>query len=188
MNDAMRQFFQVIDEALAPHAQGQRLDLYLLGRSALIWRYQATFGTNDIDVVQLRTPLEEKAQELFGQGSAKAKELNLYLDLVPTGLPPIPGKFKVRSTEVAGTWSIIRLWELEPHDLAATKLKSFRAQDRQDLRFLCDQGALRADQLRQSLENAWMWTMEKDGDPLRDAAFANLEKLIDYLEGRSRTL
>ena len=188
MNESMMRFFAEIDAALTPFASGMRLDLYLLGRSALVWRYQATFSTKDIDIVKLQLPLEEKANELFGKDSAKAKELGLYLDFVPDGLPPLPGWFKQRSTEVPGNWQVIRLWLLEPNDLAATKMKSFRAQDRQDLQFLCDQGVLQAAQLRASLESAWIWTTDKDGDPERDRAFANLQKVIDYLEGRTRSL
>ncbi len=186
MNESLQHFFQEIDEALVPFANGQRLDLYHLGRSALIWRYQATFSTKDIDVVQLRTPLEEKAHELFGKDSAKAKEIGLYLDLVPDALPPVSNGFRRRSQEVPGNWQVIRLWELEPNDLAATKMRSFRAQDRQDLRFLCDLGVLRADTLRDSMKEAWIWWL--DDDQLREAAFANLEKVIHYLEGRSRDL
>jgi hypothetical protein len=171
-----------------PIANGERLNLYHLGRSALVWRFQAAFSTKDIDVVQRGTPLEAKAHELFGQGSAKAKELGLYLDLVNEAMPPLPGWYQSRSKEVAGNWQVIRLWELEIHDLAVSKMRTFRQQDREDLRFLCDQGVLQADKLRASLEKAWIWTMEKDGDPLRDAAFANLQTVIDYLEGRSATL
>jgi hypothetical protein len=188
MDEKMNRFFQEIDQALVPIANGQRLDLYHLGRSALILRYQATFSTMDIDAVDLRTPLSDKAGELFGKDSAKAKELGLYLDLVPDPLPPLPGGYQTRSSEVHGNWQVIRLWELEPNDLAATKMKSFRPQDREDLRFLCDQGLMQAEKLRESMEKAWIWTMPKDGDDLRDRAFANMEKVIDYLEGRSRNL
>lgn len=42
--------------------------------------------------------------------------------------------------------------------------------------------------LRQSLENAFIRSMEKDGDPMRDTAFTNMERVIDYLEGRSVTI
>lgn len=188
MNEAMQRFFDAIDEALARFANGQRLDFYLLGRSAMVWRYKATFSTKDIDVVKLDSPLEEKAKELFGKDTAKAKELGLYLDLVPDVIPPLPGGFKIRSTEILGNWRVIRLWLLEPHDFAATKMKSFRPQDRQDLRFLCDQGELQADKLRQALEKAWMWSTANDGDPSRDRAFENLQKVIAYLEGRSPAL
>jgi hypothetical protein len=100
----------------------------------------------------------------------------------------LPQGFRSRCKEVPGGWRVIRLWELEIHDLAATKMKTFRPQDRQDLQFLCDQGLLQAEKLRESLEAAWIWTTAKDGDDWRDAAFANLETVIDYLEGRSRAL
>ncbi len=187
-NSTMLRFFQELDTALLPFANGQRLDLYHLGRSALVWRYQAKVSTKDIDIVQMRTPLEEKAYELFGRESEKAKELDLYLDLVSEALPPLPSWFRSRSTEVEGNWQVIRLWELEPHDLAATKLKAFRPKDRDDLRFMCDNGLLREDNLRQSLEKAWLWSTPKDGDPLYDATFANLYIVIAYLKGQSLTL
>lgn len=188
MNDAILQLFQKIDDALIPFANGERLDLYLMGRSALIWSFQAPFATKDVDFVGLHATLETKAAELFGKDSAKAKELSLYLEFVPNALPPLPGGFQGRSTRVDGDWQVIRLWVLEPNDLAATKMKSFRPQDREDLRFLCDQGLLRADRLRDSMDKAWIWTTPKDGDDDRDRAFANLEIVIAYLEGRSRTL
>ena len=186
MNETLRRFFLELDAALVPFAQGQRLDLYHLGRSALVFLYQATFSTKDIDVVQTRTPLEAKAHELFGKNSDKNKELGLYLDLVPQPLPPVANGFLSRSSEVLGNWQVIRLWELEANDLAATKMRSFRAQDRQDLKFLCDLGVLRPDQLRKSMTEAWLW--EPPDDEQRDAAFANLQIVIDYLEGRSATL
>jgi hypothetical protein len=185
MNESMRRFFQEMDEALIPFANRQRLELYHLGRSALVWRFQATFSTKDIDTVQTRTPLEEKAHELFGRDAPTAKELGFYLDLVPDGLPPLPAGYQTRSVEVPGVWQIIRLWKLEANDLAATKLRAFRPQDREDLRFLCDQGILQGAKLRESLEKAWIWSTAKDGNDQRDAAFANLELVIAYLEGRA---
>jgi hypothetical protein len=186
VNDSIKRFLDQIDAALVPIADGQRLDLYHLGRSALMIGYGATFATKDIDIVQMRTPLEEQAQELFGKDSPKAMELGLYLDLVPQPLPPVANGFCRRSREVPGNWRVIRLWELEPNDLAATKIRAFRPQDRQDLQFLCDLGVLQAAKLRQSMEEAWLWE-PPEGDE-RAEAFANLEIVIAYLEGRSRTL
>lgn len=188
MNEKMQRFFHELDEALIPFANGQRFDLYLLGRSALIWSFQAQLSTKDIDFVGLQAPLEQKATELFGKDSTKAKELEFYLEFVPNGLPPLPGGFEHRSTPIEGNWKVIRLWALESNDLAVTKTKSFRPQDRQDLQFLCDRGVLQTEKLRESMAKAWHWSTPKDGDDLRDRAFANLEKVIDYLEGRSPTL
>jgi hypothetical protein len=89
---------------------------------------------------------------------------------------------------VEGGWRVIRLWRLEIHDLAATKLGCFRPQDREDLQLLCDMSLLRADKLREAVELAFIWSMEKDGDPNRDRAFAHLERVVLYLQGKSRTL
>ncbi len=147
--------------------------------------------TKDFDVIQISyppAPLAGKAVELFGKGTDAAHKLGLYLELVLDAVPPVPAGFRSRCEEVKGEWQVIRLWRLEIHDLAATKLKSFRTQDREDLQFLCDMGRLRADKLRESLESAFCWSMDKDGDPNRERAFANLERVVLYLQGKTRTL
>jgi hypothetical protein len=162
MDEQIKRFLKSLDNALSEIAsEGERLDLYLLGRSALALYHHldiAPGGTRDIDVVQVHYPppiLFQTALGLFGQGTVKAKELGLYLEAVPSALPPVPCWFDKRSREVCGDWKVIRLWQLEVHDLAATKLKCFRRQDREDLRFLCDEGLLDADELTASLESAF---------------------------------
>jgi hypothetical protein len=188
MNEKILRFFEEVDAALAPIAQGKKLDLYHLGRSSLVLHHDYPHATKDVDVVEFRDPLEAEAQDLFGKGSAKATALGLYLEFVPHAFPPVPGDFRQRCKPVPGDWQVIRLWKLDDNDLAATKLRSFRPQDREDLRFLCDEWLLDADQLRASLESAFRWTTSKDGDDQRDNAFANLEKVIAYLSGETRTL
>jgi hypothetical protein len=189
MTQLISEFLIALDKKLEPFASpGERLDLYHLGRSALVLHYAMAVSTKDFDVVAMQRPLEVKAVELFGQTSDSATRFGLYLETVPQGLPPLPQDFVNRCTEVAGPWRIIRLWRLEPHDLAATKLKSFRVGDREDLRFLCDQGLIHADQLRRSLESAFLWSTEGEDDPERERAFTNLRKVIDYMEGRAGAL
>lgn len=195
MVEQILRFLAELDNTLTEAAQdGERLDLYLIGRSALALHRHleiAPGGTRDVDVVQTHhplSPLMRKALELFGQGAAKAHELGLYLEVVPSGLPPLPCWYDSRSQQVPSDWKVIRVWQLEIHDLAATKLKSFRSQDRDDLRFLCDAGQLHAEGLRASLESAFRWTTDKDGDPDRERAFTNLKKVIAYLDGEGRTL
>jgi hypothetical protein len=191
MNQQIRRLLDEMDAELSRHARPEeRLDLYHIGRSVLLFHYGAAgLTTNDFDVVWMReSELEERAAALFGKGTARAEAIGLYLDLVAQGLPPVPQWFRKRSTAVPGLWRVLRLWELEPHDDAATKLKSFRPQDRQDLQFLCDAGLLRAGDLTASLESAFAWIMEKDGDEGRDRAFANLKRVLEYLEGRVTSL
>jgi hypothetical protein len=190
MTDEIHRFLAALDQALEALAAGEfRLDLYLLGRSALVLQYGARVSTRDFDIVQMRgSPLEEKAVALFGKDTANARALGLYLDPVPQGLPPLPQWFRKRCRPIAGDWRVLRLWALEPHDYAATKLKSFRAKDREDLRFLCDQGLLDPAELRRSVESAFVWVAEKDDDPDRDRAFLHLERVTDYLEGKTRSV
>ncbi len=76
----------------------------------------------------------------------------------------------------------------EANDLAASKLKRYAAKDRDDLRHLCDNGFLQAEKLKRSLEGAFLWETEESGDLDRERAFANLEKVLAYLEGNSRDL
>jgi hypothetical protein len=145
MIEQIRRLLDAMDAELVQVAKpGERLDLYHIGRSALILHYGAKgVGTKDFDIVWMRnSPLEDKVAEWFGQGTVRAQEIGLYLDRVAQGLPPLPQWFQKRCSLVPGDWRVLCLWELEPHDLAATKLKSFRPQDRQDLQFLCDAGLL----------------------------------------------
>ena len=190
MNEQIRQFLDQLDAELAVHARaGEHLDLYYIGRSALVLDYGAPLSTRDFDFVQMReSELEAKALQSFGKDTPNAERLGLYLDPVPQALPPVPQGFHKRCQQVKGSWKVLRLWRLEPNDLAATKLKSFRPKDRQDLQFLCDQGLLDPTTLRRSLESAFTWAAEKDGDPAREAAFAHLETVNDYLEGRRRSI
>jgi hypothetical protein len=190
VTEQIREFLDQLDAALAALAKaGEHLDLYHIGRSALVLDYGAPLSTRDFDFIEMReSKLEDKATELFARDTPNAERLGMYLDRVPQGLPPVPQWFRKRCKQAEGEWTVLRLWRLEPHDLAATKLKSFRPKDRQDLQYLCDRGLLDPAKLRASLESAFAWHMEKDGDPDREAAFAHLEVVVDYLEGRSRSL
>jgi hypothetical protein len=186
--DEVLAFLEAIDAELLRHArEGQTVDLYLIGRSALIVRFGLDLATRDVDIVHFHgSELERIAVELFGKGTTNAERLGFYLEPVPQGLPPIPGGYCHRSEDLLGRWRVIRPKYPEPHDLAVTKLKRFHAKDRQDLQILCDSGELEADRLRQGLESAFAWAAKDDPD--REIAARNLARVIDYLEGKTSTL
>jgi hypothetical protein len=189
-NDILR-FLQAVDAALAEHARpGERLDLYLLGRSALILHYGLDLGTKDVDIVWTREEkgLEEKALELFGEGSPNGGRWGLYLEKVPQGLPPLPQGYCKRCREIPGDWQVLRPKQPALHDLAVTKLKRFHAKDREDLQVMCDRGDLTAEGLRSALDLAYVLSLDDEEDPGRKASYQNLKKVIDYLEGASPTL
>jgi Nucleotidyltransferase of unknown function (DUF6036) len=194
MNEQIQRFLRRIDEHLVPLAlDGERLDLYHIGRTALVMHHGFMLATRDFDIIEMRNSrLEPELIQEFGKNSPAAGEFNLYIDPVPPGLPPVPGGFQKRCKEVSGTWKVLRLWKLEVHDLAATKLKSFRIKDRQDLQMLCDQGLINANKLRDRLKAAYpLYVPGKDDDDHPDnpvQAFANLQRVEQYLSGESPSL
>jgi hypothetical protein len=178
-------FLEAIDAELEPQTPtGQRLELCLIGRSALILRFGLDLATRDVDIIQdPGSELQAKAFGLFGKGTRNAERLGFYLEPVPQGLPPIPGGYLHRAVDIPGSWKVLRPRQPESHDLAVTKLKRFHPKDREDLRILCDSGELRADRLKERLESAFAWAEKDDLDQRR--AMVNLERVVDYLEGRS---
>jgi hypothetical protein len=189
-NDVVR-FLEAIDAELAGHATpGERLDLYLLGRSALIVRYGLTLATKDVDLVTRgeEPRLQKTAFELFGKGAALAQTWGLYLEAVPEDFPPVPGSYRSLSADLPGDWQVIRPKMLDPHDLAVTKLRRFHSGDRQDLRILCDSGDLTTDGLMRALGSAYPWGMHEEEDPSCKRVNAHMRIVIDYLEAKRSTI
>lgn len=188
MKDRIRAFMDDLDQTLQPHANGEVLAIYHIGRSALVWEYDYAATTSDIDFFRPRGDqrLAELALRLFGRETAKAIQHGLYLDPVYDALPPAPGGYERRATRVAGPWRILEIYHLEPHDLAATKMRRFAPKDREDIRQLCDLNLLDEHQLEQTLESAFRFNHEKDGDPFRDNAFEHLRIVQRYLRGEIR--
>ncbi|HEY2154418.1 MAG TPA: DUF6036 family nucleotidyltransferase [Isosphaeraceae bacterium] len=181
-------FLRAIDAELVEHAKaGETVDLYLLGRSALVLGYGLNLMTKDVDIVEIHdSRLQKIAEETFGRDTPAAKRLGFYLESVSSWLPPLPGGYQARCIDVEGPWTVIRPKRPEANDLAVTKLKRFHAKDREDVRILCDRGQLDPATLRKRLDSAHAFTEE--GEKGRESAYANLETVIDYLEGRRRTL
>jgi hypothetical protein len=189
--DDVLHFLQAIDDELATHAVGaETLDLYLLGRSALILRYGLSLATKDVDLVTDGnvSRLQALAFELFGKGTHNAQALGLYLEAVPAGLPPLPGNYRDSSTELPGRWKVLRPRQIDVHHLAITKLKRFHAGDREDVRILCDSGDLTSAGLADALDSAFPFGLDEEEDRDHQRVMNHYRKVNDYLEGRTRDL
>ncbi len=190
MRDQILRFLTAIDDALTQELPGERLDLHLIGRAALILFYEAGGGvaTRDVDVVLFSsppTPAMQLALDLFGKDTQAMVIHGLYLESVPSPLPPMAAGYRTRAEAFRlGPWQVTTAYKLEVHDLAISKLKRFAPKDREDLTTLADKGLLLSQTLRDRLESAFLWDMEKDGDPSRDTAFDHLQRLIAYIEGK----
>ena len=180
MKDRIVRFLSDLDAALVPVAESERLPLYHLGRSALIWKYGFSSATKDVDFIQPseESSLAARALQLFGNGTAKAIEHGLYLEFVPSALPPVAAGYKKRAQEFDGGWRAIQLFELEAHDLAVTKLRRFAAKDRQDLIDMCDSELLDPEELGRRFESA-MWPYI--GVRFREDAEVNLRTIQKYI-------
>lgn len=192
MKDQIEALLADLDHAIQPQAPGETLDIYHIGRSSLVWRYQYGAMTADVDVLMPRGGREGRllrlALDLFGEETPKAKSHGLYLQAVHEDLSPTPSGYKARAEAVNGPWQVLRVFWLEPNDFAVTKLKRFGPRDRQDLRMLCDTGLLDPGLLEQRLSSAFSWNLDKDGETARDTAFNNLKKVHRYLRGEDREL
>jgi hypothetical protein len=185
VKDRILAFLNAVDAALVAEAAGHTLNVYHIGRSALVWEYDYQATTADIDILQPKgaEKLIDLALELFGRGTDRARQFGLYLDEVKEALPPVPGGYEHRAKQVEGPWTVLRVFHLDPHDLAATKLRRFAPKDRADIRLLCDLGHLDPVQQEEILEKAFPFNLEKDGDEYRDRPFSNLRIVQRYLRG-----
>ena len=186
MTDRILTFLRDLDAALIPLAGGARLDLYHIGGSAVALQYQSERVTGDVNVIPPNdpTPLLNEALRLFGKGTAQSQVHDLYLEVVPTDLPPVSPGCRKRATEFTGGWAVIRLFHLDPHDLICSKLRRFAGKDREDIRLLCDMVEIDPDTLHARLRTAWPSEKdEDDGDPEHTRTFLNLRTVQKYLRG-----
>jgi hypothetical protein len=186
--EALLAFLGAVDAEVARHAvEGETLDLYLLGRSALILGYGVRLMTKDVDVVDdAGSRLLPIAVQEFTRGGARHAGLGLYLEAVSSGLPPLPIGYQGRCVDVPGPWRVIRPRRPEAHDLVVTKLRRFHAGDREDVRILCDAGVVDEGVLRERFDLAFAFSDQDD--PQVVTAKANLGRVADYLAGRRRVL
>ena len=185
MKDRILALLNAIDDAVATARPGASLEVYHIGRSAMVWEYDSIATTSDIDILSPNgaTELVELALLLFGRDTENAKEYGLYLEVVDDALPPMPSGYEKRAHRVDRVWKVLNVFHLDPHDLAASKLRRFATKDREDIRQLCDMGHLDPDRLAEILEKAFAFNLPKDGDEYRDATFSNLQIVQKYLSG-----
>ncbi|MBI4887663.1 MAG: hypothetical protein HY824_11270 [Acidobacteria bacterium] len=138
----------------AGRALSAPVDVHCLGGFVVSVCHGLTRPTVDVDVLSA-TP-HERLQELLsigGRGSALARKYRVYLDHVTVAT--VPDGYEARLQPVfADRFDKLRLFALEPHDLALAKLERNHEVDRDDVRFLAsavplDVTVLRARYLRE---------------------------------------
>jgi hypothetical protein len=113
------------------------VDFHCIGGFVVTRKYGFQRETSDVDVLSIapdvqRSDLLRKA----AQGSELHQKYRLYLDLVGV-IEAYPENYESRLTEMfPGSLKRIRLWALEAHDLALTRLGRNIERDREDVKYL----------------------------------------------------
>lgn len=126
-----KSFFTEIDNSLH-----EELALHCLGGFVMTMLYGLDRPTADIDVLPLGVnSATESLMRLAGEGFALHKKCGVYLQIV--GVAQIPLNYEDRLTEMfAKTFSHLRLFALDPYDLALSKIERNTQRDRDDVKHL----------------------------------------------------
>ena len=108
--------------------------LHCLGGFVVTVIYGSTRTTSDLDSVAL-TQKDPGLFDCAGLGSALYKKHNVYLD--PVGVAPLPENYEDRLTEIyPGLFERLRLFALDPYDIALSKIERNTTLDREDVKYL----------------------------------------------------
>lgn len=122
-------FLKDIDDLLIAETQ-----LHCLGGFVVTVIYGADRSTVDLDALSL-VGRDSPIWELAGRGSDLHKRHHVYLDRV--GIAPLPENYDDRLTEVfTNTFKHLRLFALDPYDVALAKIERNSARDREDVKHL----------------------------------------------------
>ena len=125
------------------------IDLHCMGGFAVVQAYGLARATADIDVLSA-VPYGSGTRliEIAGKQSLLRRKHGIYLDMVTVA--SFPENYQTRLIPLfPGQWDRLRLFALEAHDLALTKLERNIDRDRSDVEHLARSGYLRAATLRQ---------------------------------------
>jgi hypothetical protein len=112
------------------------VELHCLGGFVVTMLYGLTRPTADIDVLVVRPQID--LNPLAGIGSFLHKKHGLYVQRV-TVLEAYPEDYEERLTELfPGALRRLRLFALDPYDLALTKLRRNSQRDREDVLYLAN--------------------------------------------------
>ena len=123
--------------------------LHCLGGFAMTMAYAVSRATADIDILAVgsRETLA-RLEKLAGRGSKLHSEFKVYIQ--PVGIVTYPEDYASRLMRMWPNFRLrkLKLYALEPHDLALTKLERNSDVDRQDVLDLAAAGLLNPKTLR----------------------------------------
>jgi hypothetical protein len=139
-----RSFLQEIDERL--HG---KLALHCLGGFVVTQQYGIGRATSDIDFLSVaKQHNEDDVEAIAGMRSSLHLKYRLYVQYVGVATPPCDWLSRIRPMFPDATWKHLRLFALNPVDLALSKLERNIERDREDLIGLARAGLVDAGELK----------------------------------------
>ncbi|MGO4882232.1 MAG: DUF6036 family nucleotidyltransferase [Bryobacteraceae bacterium] len=116
-------------------------DLHRMGGFVVSQCYGFARETADLDILNV-IPLQATSalEALAGKASALHRKHRVYLERI--GIANFPDSYETRLFRVFPLWNRLKLWALEAHDLALTKLERSNDRDLQDVMYLSRAGFL----------------------------------------------
>jgi hypothetical protein len=137
-----RSFFDEVDPRLS-----EDVYLHCCGGFVMTQLYGVARTTNDVDFLGVVPNVRNDLTQIAGKGSALHRKHKVYLDAVAVATPP--EDYQERLVPMfPGAWQRLRLFALEAHDLALSKLERNIERDRDDVQQLSRAGHLRPEILR----------------------------------------
>jgi predicted nucleotidyltransferase len=155
----------------------EELHLYCLGGFVVTLVHGFSSTTSDIDTLVVQTG--PNLETLLSNGridSALSRKYGIYIDFV--GIAKVPESYEGRLREIfADTFKHLRLFALDPYDLALSKLERDEQHDRDDVKYLGRMVPLDTALLRKRYQQELRWQL---GNPAREDA--TLERWIEMIE------
>lgn len=139
-----KSFFSEIDASLE-----EEVVLHCLGGFVMTMLYGLDRPTADVDVLPVGSNAATESLIGFsGEGSALHRKYGVYLQIV--GVAQIPLNYEDRLTEMfPKTFNQLRLFALDPYDLALSKIERNTQRDRDDVKHLARTVPLDLDKLQE---------------------------------------
>jgi len=145
--DPWRSFFTDIDTAL-----NQEVTFHCLGGFVAKFLYDLPRETSDVDVLPIASNQEiDSVIRTAVAGSSLHKKYGVYLQVV--GVVTVPEDYESRLIDMfPGAFKQLRLFGLDPYDLALSKIERNSQRDRDDVKHLARVVPLDLETLRRRFE------------------------------------
>jgi len=136
--------------------------LHCCGGFVVTQVYGVARTTSDVDFLGVVPNVRESLTRIAGKGSALHRKHKVYLDAVTVATPP--ENYQERLLPIfPHAWVHLRLYALEAHDLALSKLERNLDRDRDDVQQLARAGYLKPEILKKRYRDELRPNLTREG-------------------------